>query len=272
MGSFWLHPLLPGHRCSGTKTRGEPAPPPSPRAQTWPEDLLVRKLPDAFRKSLVSRRQSDHTHKHRKMAGLRAGSCEHHWLSDRCLSVSESEFPHWQDGDTSTHLFVSALLVGVHLIDTLMCIFLIRSDVEHLIFIYHLAIFFWSATWVFGKLGVIFPLLTCSIFLKCIWEVMSLSRSIIRYHRADERFRDINHVESKAQGLAPSCSKSVSPAVQKVSVPLSPQAPASQNPSLCFIPGPSKTPLLGLFLEVQWLRVCASTTGGQIWSLVGELR
>ena len=70
--------------------------------------------------------------------------------------------------------------------------------------------FFWSATWVFGKLGVIFPLLTCSIFLKCIWEVMSLSRSIIHYHRADERFSDINHVESKAQGLAPSCSKSVS--------------------------------------------------------------
>ena len=26
--------------------------------------------------------------------------------------------------------------------------------------------FFWSPTWVFGKLGVIFPLLTCSIFFK----------------------------------------------------------------------------------------------------------
>ena len=70
--------------------------------------------------------------------------------------------------------------------------------------------FFWSPTWVFGKLGVIFPLLTCSIFLKCIWEVTSLSRSIVRYHRAVERFRDIDHVEPKAQGLAPSCSKSVS--------------------------------------------------------------
>ena len=52
------------------KDRGEPAPPPSPRAQTWPGDLVVCKVPDAFRKSLVSGRQSDDTHKRRKMAAL----------------------------------------------------------------------------------------------------------------------------------------------------------------------------------------------------------
>ena len=43
-----------------------------------------------------------------------------------------------------------------------------RNDVEHLIFIYHLAIFFFFLVtyWVFGKLGVILPLLTYSIFFK----------------------------------------------------------------------------------------------------------
>lgn len=117
---FLAAPTAPRTPLLRNKDWGEPALPPSPPAQTWPEDLMVCKVPDAFRKSPVSRRQSDDIHKCTKMAGLE-GRQPQASLAVRRVSASLSLcFLIGKMGILTPTFFISALLVDVYRIDTLM--------------------------------------------------------------------------------------------------------------------------------------------------------
>lgn len=100
-------------------------------AWDWPRRCppVVCKVTDAFRKSLASGNQPDHALGAERWQALRADSPGHPRPLDKCLSSSESPFPHPQQGDSSTIL---PILVSAHPTEVFLCVYLMRNEVEHI--------------------------------------------------------------------------------------------------------------------------------------------
>lgn len=88
---------------------------------------MVCKVTDAFRKPLASGNQPDHALGAERWQALRADSPGRPWPLDKCLSSSESPFPHLQQGDSST---IFPILVSTHPTEVFICICLMRNEVE----------------------------------------------------------------------------------------------------------------------------------------------